>query len=141
MGPVRIPAAMSLDRFIQAQEKTYAGALAELQAGEKAGHWIWWIFPQSRGLGMSHNSTFYGLVDGNEAHAYFLHPVLGPRYRECVGVVHGHLCQGRVAPLVLMGSEVDVVKLRSSLELFLGVDPQIDETFREQALNVLKALR
>ena len=140
MGPVRIPAAMSLDRFIQAQEKTYAGALAELQAGEKAGHWIWWIFPQSRGLGMSHNSTFYGLVDGNEAHAYFLHPVLGPRYRECVAVVHGHLHQGRVAPLKLMGSEVDVLKLRSSLKLFLGITGPNDETFRVQADEILQVL-
>lgn len=140
MGPVRIPTAMALDRFIQAQEKTYAGALAELKAGRKTGHWIWWIFPQLRGLGTSHNSTFYGLADGYEAHAYFLHPVLGPRYRECVAVVHRHLCEGRVAPLALMGSEVDVLKLRSSLKLFLGIPEPTDESFRVQADEILQVL-
>jgi len=60
---------MSLDRFIKAQEKTYAGALAELKAGRKTGHWIWWIFPQLRGLGTSHNSTYYGITDEAEARA------------------------------------------------------------------------
>ena len=131
---------MSLERFVQAQEKTYAGALAELKAGRKTGHWIWWIFPQLKGLGTSERSTFYGLIDGNEAHAYFLHPVLGPRYRECVAVVHGHLCQGGVAPLALMGSEIDVLKLRSSLELFLKVAPAADEPLRLQAKVVLVVL-
>jgi uncharacterized protein (DUF1810 family) len=78
---------MSLDRFLQAQEKTYEGALAELQAGRKTGHWIWWVFPQLKGLGTSHNSTYYGLADEAEARAYIQHPVLGAHYRECVGVV------------------------------------------------------
>jgi uncharacterized protein (DUF1810 family) len=58
---------MSLERFIQAQEKTYAGALAELKTGKKTGHWIWWIFPQLRGLGKSEYSIFYGLADEAEA--------------------------------------------------------------------------
>jgi uncharacterized protein (DUF1810 family) len=133
---------MSLDRFLQAQERhgSYECALAELKAGEKTGHWIWWVFPQSRGLGTSERSTFYGLIDGSEAHAYFLHPVLGPRYRECVAVVHGHLCQGGVAPLALMGSEVDVRKLRSSLKLFLGITEPTEETFRVQADAILQVL-
>jgi uncharacterized protein (DUF1810 family) len=131
---------MSLDRFIQAQAKTYAGAFAELQAGQKTGHWIWWIFPQMRGLGTSHNSTYYGLADEAEAAAYLAHPVLGSRYRECVAFVHGHLCQGGVSPLELMGSEVDVLKLRSSLELFLKVSPAEDTKLRGQALNILKFL-
>lgn len=126
---------MSLDRFIQAQEKTYAGALAELKAGQKTGHWIWWVFPQLRGLGTSHNSTYYGLADEAEARAYLQHPILGARYQECLEVVHGHLCQGGVPPLTLMGSEVDLLKLRSSLGLFrkvtsraeVGLIRQIDE--------------
>ncbi len=124
---------MSLDRFLQAQEKTYEGALAELKDGRKTGHWIWWIFPQLNGLGTSHNSTYYGLADEAEARAYIQHPVLGARYRECVGVVHRHLCLEGVDPGVLMGSEIDVLKLRSSLELFLRVAPPIHQTFREQA--------
>ena len=131
---------MSLDRFIQAQEKTYAGALAELKAGQKTGHWIWWIFPQLRGLGTSHNSTFYGLADEDEALDYLQHPVLGRRYRECVAAVHGHLCQGGVSPLELMGSEVDVLKLRSSLALFLKESPIEGAKFRGQAQDILNVL-
>jgi uncharacterized protein (DUF1810 family) len=131
---------MSLDRFIHAQEKTYAGALAELKAGQKTGHWIWWVFPQLRGLGASHNSTYYGLVDEAEARAYLQHPILGARYQECLEVVHGHLCLSRVDPEELMGSDVDVMKLRSSLELFLKVSPVEDTKLRGQALDVLKVL-
>ena len=132
---------MSLDRFLQAQEKTYEGALAELKAGRKTGHWIWWVFPQLRGLGTSPNSTFYGLADEAEAVSYLTHPVLGSRYRECVEVVHGHLCLGGVDPGMLMGSDIDVLKLRSSLDLFLRVAPPIDQTFREQAQAILKIHR
>ncbi|MEY3530030.1 MAG: hypothetical protein RLZ70_1098 [Verrucomicrobiota bacterium] len=131
---------MSLDRFVQAQEAFYEGALAELKAGEKTGHWIWWIFPQLKGLGTSHNSTFYGIADEAEALAYLQHPILGPRYRECVGIVHGHLCQGGVAPLALMGSAIDVMKLRSSLALFLKVGAAPEETFRDQAEAILRRL-
>ena len=134
--------AMSLERFIQAQEMggSYERALAELKAGRKTGHWIWWIFPQLKGLGTSHNSNFYGIADEAEARAFIQHPVLGARYRECVAVVHGHLCQGGVAPLALMGSEVDVLKLRSSLKLFLGVIETPEETFRVQADQIIHEL-
>ena len=131
-----------LERFIKAQEKTYADALAELKAGRKTGHWIWWVFPQMRGLGTSKYSVFYGVVDEVEATAYLQHPVLGARYRECVSVVHGHLCKGRVDPLTLMGSDVDVLKLRSSLGLFLkasGKDENFLE-FRTQANSILPLL-
>ena len=133
---------MSLERFVQAQEKggSYERALAELKAGRKTGHWIWWIFPQLKGLGTSHNSTFYGIADEAEALAYLQHPILGPRYRECVGIVHGHLCQGGVAPLALMGSAIDVMKLRSSLALFLKVGAAPEETFRDQAEAILRRL-
>jgi len=132
---------MSLDRFLKAQEKSYAGALAELQAGAKRGHWIWWIFPQLRGLGTSEYSIFYGIVDLREAKAYLEHPLLGARYRECVAVIHGHLCQGRVAPLTLMGSDIDVLKLRSSLELLLSIGPKADQPLRTQASEIIPALR
>ena len=125
---------MSLDRFCKAQEKTYADALAELKAGRKTGHWIWWVFPQMRGLGTSEYSVFYGIVDEAEALAYLQHPVLGARYHECVAVVHGHLCQGRVDPLTLMGSEVDVMKLRNSLKLFLKVASKSDTILQPQTV-------
>ncbi len=110
---------MSLDRFIQAQEKTYAGALAELKAGKKTGHWIWWIFPQMRGLGKTEFSIFYGLADEAEARAYLQHPFIGQRYCDCVHEVYMQLYREKKTPLELMGSETDVMKLRSSLELFL----------------------
>lgn len=128
---------MSLERFLKAQGETYAGALAELKAGQKSGHWIWWVFPQLRGLGTSEYSVFYGLADQAEAKAYLEHPVLGARYRECVAVVNRHLCEGGVAPLTLMGSEIDVMKLRSSLELMLKVAPANEETLRVHAGAIL----
>jgi uncharacterized protein (DUF1810 family) len=132
---------MSLERFVQAQEKTYVGALAELTAGRKTGHWIWWVFPQLRGLGTSEYSVFYGLADQAEAKAYLEHPVLGARYHECVGVVHALLCEGGVAPLRLMGSEIDVVKLRSSLGFFAGlVAERAGAGFRQQCGELLQVL-
>ena len=131
---------MSLERFVQAQEASYEGALAELKAGEKTGHWIWWIFPQLKGLGTSHNSTFYGLADEGEARAYIQHPVLGPRYRECIASVYGHICQGGVKPRTLMGSEVDVLKLRSSLEIFLKVTRADDKVLSGQVTDILNVL-
>ena len=129
-----------LNRFLKAQEKTYADALAELKAGRKRGHWIWWVFPQMRGLGTSEYSVYYGIIDEAEALAYMQHPVLGARYRECIALVHGHLCQGRVDPLTLMGSEVDVMKLRSSLKLFLRVASKSDTIFQAQASAILRLL-
>ncbi len=128
---------MSLDRFLKAQEKSYAGALAELKAGAKRGHWIWWILPQMRGLGTSEYAVFYGIADKAEATAYLAHPVLGARYRECISVIHGHLCEGGVVPLTLMGSEIDVLKLGSSLELFLSVAPAHEDPFRVHAGAIL----
>jgi uncharacterized protein (DUF1810 family) len=132
---------MSLDRFLQAQEKTYAGALAELKAGQKTGHWIWWIFPQLRGLGTSPNSTYYGLADEVEARAFIQHPILGARYRRCVAAVHAQICEGRGDPQVVMGSEIDVLKLASSLELFLNVAEPADKILRGWAADILARLR
>ena len=113
--------AMYLERFIQAQEKggSYERALAELKAGRKTGHWIWWIFPQLKGLGTSHNSIFYGLDDDAEAKAYLQHPILGQRYCDCVHAVYMQFYKHGKTPQELMGSEIDIMKLRSSLELFL----------------------
>jgi uncharacterized protein (DUF1810 family) len=131
---------MSLDRFIQAQEKTYAGALAELKSGAKTGHWIWWVFPQKKGLGTSQNSTYYGLADEAEAATYLAHPILGSRYLECVEVAHSHLCQGGIDPCILMDSDIDVLKLRSSLELFLKVAREEHAKLRSQAQDILNVL-
>lgn len=131
---------MSHERFIRAQETSYCMALAELNSGRKSGHWIWWVFPQLKGLGTSHNSTFYGLEDEAEARAYLRHPLLGARYRECVSVVHEQLCLRKVEPHVLMGSEVDVLKLRSSFELFSKASAGSDEKLRSKMGEVLRLL-
>ena len=128
---------MSLDRFVKAQENSYAKALAELKAGEKRSHWMWWIFPQMRGLGSSENAIYYGLADEAEAVAYMQHPVLGPRYRECFDVVYDQLCVRGVDPLTLMGSDIDVLKLGSSVRL-LGASWHGDTLARGRVKEVLK---
>jgi uncharacterized protein (DUF1810 family) len=78
---------------------------------------MWWIFPQMRGLGQTPNSIFYGIADEAEAVVYMQHPILGPRYRECLDVVYDQLCVRGLDPLTLMDSEIDVLKLKSSLQL------------------------
>ena len=79
-----------LDRFVQAQADSYACALAELRAGRKRSHWVWFVFPQLQGLGRSPMAQHYGLSGLAEARAYAAHPVLGPRLRECVQALLGH---------------------------------------------------
>ena len=128
---------MSLDRFVKAQENTYVKALAELKTGAKKTHWMWWIFPQMRGLGSSDNAIYYGLADEAEAVAYMQHPVLGPRYRECFDVVYDQLCVRGVDPLTLMGSDIDVLKLGSSVEL-LGPRGQVGTLARGRVKEVLQ---
>ncbi|WP_313072827.1 DUF1810 domain-containing protein [Melaminivora sp.] len=121
----------SLERFLQAQQRDYDQALAELRAGAKRTHWIWYVLPQLRGLGRSHMAWHYGLADGAEAAAYAAHPVLGARLRECVRALLGH--PGR-SPGQMLGA-VDALKLRSCLTLFAQVAPE-DPLFA-QALNAL----
>ena len=118
---------MSIERFIKAQEKTYANALAELKAGAKQTHWMWWIFPQQRGLGTADRAIIYGIADETEALAYWQHPVLGQRYRECVKVVYEQLCVNGVDSLDLMGSEIDVMKLKSSIKLFRPIAERLGD--------------
>lgn len=74
----------NLDRFVRPQNDIYDYVLAELRAGTKRGHWMWFIFPQLRGLGRSAASEFYGIASLDEARAYLNHPVLGSRLRESV---------------------------------------------------------
>ena len=79
--------AYDLERFVSAQEHLYHAVLAELRAGRKTGHWMWFVFPQVAGLGQSEVSRFYAIASLAEAQAYLAHPVLGPRLRECAGIV------------------------------------------------------
>jgi uncharacterized protein (DUF1810 family) len=103
-----------LERFVEAQEGTFEQACAELRRGRKTGHWIWFIFPQMRGLGMSAMSERYGIGSLAEAKAYLAHPVLGPRLREISEIVLG--IEGRTVEEIF--GWPDDRKLRSSMTLF-----------------------
>lgn len=107
-----------LARFVEAQATTYDQALAELRAGRKESHWIWFVFPQIAGLGSSAMNRRYAISSLEEAVAYLDHPVLGARLRECVDAVNG--LEGRSARQVF---GADDVKVRSSLTLFHRAQP------------------
>jgi len=113
-----------LQRFVEAQDTEplgcYEDALGEMRHGCKRGHWIWYIFPQMRGLGHSPNSNFYGIRSVEEAKAYLEHEVLGPRLREITQTLL--IYRGTPAD-VLMGWDVDAMKLRSSMTLFDAASP------------------
>ena len=105
-----------LDRFVRAQGSgAYDTALAELRAGRKRSHWVWFVFPQVAGLGSSANARTYAVSGLAEARAYLAHPVLGARLRECTQVLASLPASD---PRPVMGSEIDAIKLRSSMTLF-----------------------
>jgi uncharacterized protein (DUF1810 family) len=104
-----------LERFVRAQDGgVYAQALPELRAGEKRGHWMWFVFPQIAGLGRSPTAQRYAVSGLEEARAYAMHPVLGPRLVECAQALLE--LPGR-DPVRVLGS-TDALKLRSSMTLF-----------------------
>jgi len=106
-----------LQRFITAQSGgVFEQALAELKAGRKQSHWIWFIFPQARDLGRSETAKFYGLSGVEEAAAYAAHPVLGARLRQCLAAIRPHLDAGINAAAIL--GEVDALKFASSMAIF-----------------------
>jgi uncharacterized protein (DUF1810 family) len=107
----------NLGRFVQAQQDDYEQALREIRAGRKESHWMWYIFPQFRGLGVSPTSQFYAIQSRAEAEAYLAHPVLGPRLVACAEAALG--VQGRSAAEIFGG--IDAVKLRSCATLFAAV--------------------
>lgn len=115
-----------LQRFVDAQARNYAEALAELKRGRKTTHWIWYVFPQIAGLGSSPTAQTYAIGSLAEARAYLAHPVLGPRLRDCVAAVLD--VDGRTAHEIF-GSPDDL-KLRSSLTLFAEAAPD-EPLFRE----------
>lgn len=107
-----------LARFLEAQDDDYADALAEIEAGRKRSHWIWYVFPQLAGLGRSPRSDYFGLVGRDEAAAYLAHPVLGPRL---LRIAEAALSHRGMDARGLMGSGVDAAKLRSSATLFAAL--------------------
>lgn len=106
-----------LNRFVSAQEGDFARALAEVRAGYKRTHWMWYIFPQLDGLGSSSTARFYALKSADEARAYLAHPVLGPRLIEC--------CEAALAVNGRTASDIfgfpDDLKLRSCATLFAHI--------------------
>jgi len=117
-----------LRRFVDAQNLTgaYENALAELRAGLKTGHWMWFIFPQVTGLGNSYMSRQFGISSVTEAQAYLRHPVLGPRLLECTRILTE--INGKSATEIL--GAIDAMKLRSSMTLFMSAAPE-EPLFRE----------
>lgn len=132
-----------LQRFVAAQAPVMAAVDAELRAGRKRTHWMWFVFPQLRGLGSSGTALHYGIGSPEEAKAFLAHPVLGPRLIACVRIVNGHA--GKSAHEIF-GSPDDV-KFRSCLTLFeavggeeafgTGLDQFFDGARDERTLRLL----
>lgn len=116
------------EHFIAAQAPVYAQVLAELRAGQKRSHWMWFIFPQLRALGRSATAQRYGLEGLEEARAYAAHPVLGARLRECVALANA--IEGKTANEVF--GFPDDLKFRSCVTLFLAAT---GETLFQDALD------
>ena len=106
-----------LERFVKAQAQDYEQALGEIRAGRKRSHWIWYIFPQLKGLGFSFPSEYYGITDEGEAKQYLAHPVLGARLMEITTAL---LELTGNDPLAVMGHPDDL-KLLSSMTLFAQI--------------------
>ena len=116
----------NLNRFLLAQEVTYEQALREIHVGRKVGHWMWFIFPQMKGLGTSYNATFYGISSREEAEAYLKHPVLGHRLIEISKALLVHSDKSIEEIL----GYTDSLKLKSCMELF-GKIPKADPVFAQ----------
>jgi uncharacterized protein (DUF1810 family) len=115
-----------LTRFVEAQDPLWPSVLAELRAGAKAGHWMWFVFPQIAGLGRSATAARYAIASLDEARAYLAHPVLGPRLRQATDAMLVHA--GTPAESIL--GKVDALKFRSSMTLFAAAVPE-EARFRE----------
>ena len=112
-----------LKRFLDAQAPVYRDVVEELRGGRKRSHWMWFVFPQVRGLGGSPTAAHYGISSLDEARAYLAHELLGPRLRECARLVNQ--VQGRSAAEIF-GSPDDL-KLRSSMTLFARATDDNDD--------------
>ena len=120
----------SLDRFVEAQEKMYPIAMKEIQEGKKRSHWMWYIFPQLRGLGMSSMAHTYGISGLEEAKAYLEHPWLSGRlYELCVALLH----HKDKSAYEIFG-DIDEMKLKSSMTLFSLASGE-DYTMFDQVLE------
>jgi uncharacterized protein (DUF1810 family) len=114
------------EKFITAQEHTYLSALAEITAGKKQGHWMWFIFPQLKGLGYSGTSKFYGIENAHEARQYLQHQILGGRLRD---ITIALLKIEEKTAREIFGT-IDDLKLKSCMTLFASVDDDANEIFK-----------
>lgn len=127
----------NISRFKDAQERIYPIALRELKEGRKRSHWMWYIFPQLKGLGHSYNSKFYGISETEEASEYLGDPILGQRLREASKAI---LDLATCDAVVVFGG-IDSLKLKSSMTLFDSVSPNdifarvLDKYFNGQRDN------
>ena len=112
--------AYDLSRFVRAQQGDYDRALAEITAGAKRSHWMWYVFPQVVGLGHSSTARHYAIQGAGEARAYLAHPLLGPRLQACAEAVLTHV--GQHSASAIFGYPDDL-KLQSSATLFAQVSP------------------
>jgi uncharacterized protein (DUF1810 family) len=119
----------NLQRFVEAQAPVFAEICAELRAGRKESHWMWFVFPQIAGLGQSPTSIFYAISSIDEAKAYLAHSVLGPRLRECAKLALE--AEGRTARQIF--GAIDEMKFHSSMTLFARAAPE--EGVFEQCLD------
>ena len=125
MGVRKTP--FNLGRFVEAQQAVFDGVVAELRSGQKSSHWMWFVFPQLRGLGRSETARLYAISGLPEARAYLAHPVLGARLRECTALVNA--IEGKTAEQIF--GSIDALKFRSSMTLFAYAARQEGGVFRE----------
>jgi uncharacterized protein (DUF1810 family) len=118
-----------LERFVEAQSRVIEQVRAELRQGSKRGHWMWFIFPQIRGLGASPTAVHFAIASRQEAAAYLKHPILGPRLVECTQLVLG--VKGGTSEQIF--GQIDSLKFRSSMTLFAQVT--LKETVFQEALQ------
>jgi len=117
----------NLQRFVTAQAPVFDAVLEELRAGRKRSHWMWFVFPQLRGLGRSPTAQFYGIASLDEARAYLAHPLLGPRLDLCTKTV----LQNAGRPLRTIFGSPDDMKFRSSMTLFALASPEASTAFHQ----------
>jgi len=109
----------SLQRFVDAQNPVFEQVCSELRGGRKDSHWMWFVFPQLKGLGRSGMAEQFGVSSRDEAEAYLQHAILGPRLRECTRLVN--LVEGRSVEQIF--GSIDSMKFRSSMTLFAQASP------------------
>jgi uncharacterized protein (DUF1810 family) len=117
----------ALIRFIEAQENSYDQALTEIKSGRKKSHWMWYIFPQYKGLGLSETSKYYSIQDLDEARSYLNHPILGYRLEQ----ITNELLQLNESNAIKIFGSPDNFKLKSSMTLFAVVNTSEDNIFKK----------